>query len=106
MNNYKYKIINFLFKKLPKIKNVNIVELGVREGRSTKEFLKYCKKNGQFLWKNEVFSYNIYYLHLISPPLVALHGQYCSHSALPVSGFSLISWSIPGRVVYPSKLQL
>jgi dCMP deaminase len=43
--------------------------------------------------------------HLIYPPLVSLHGQYCSHSALLVSGFSFISLSIPDRVKYPSKLQ-
>ena len=58
MDNYKYKIINFLFKQLPKIKNVNIVELGVREGRSTKEFLKYCKENSGRLYSVDVNDYS------------------------------------------------
>ena len=45
MSDYLYKIDTFLKKDLFKIKNPQIVEFGVREGRSTKLFLDLCDQN-------------------------------------------------------------
>lgn len=43
--NYQNKISNFVFKNEKDKKNINILEFGVREGRSTKLFLDICSKN-------------------------------------------------------------
>ena len=44
MSDYDYKIEVFLENQIQKISNPNILEFGVREGRSTKIFLDLCKK--------------------------------------------------------------
>ena len=48
MNDFDYKLDNFLFPKIKEINNPIILELGVQTGRSTKKFLDICeKKNGK-----------------------------------------------------------
>ena len=54
MNDYNYKLDNYLFPKITKINNLNILELGVQKGRSTKKFLEICKKNN-----GKLFSFDI-----------------------------------------------
>ena len=44
MISYDYKIDIFLEKQIQNIDNPNILEFGVKEGRSTKIFLDICKK--------------------------------------------------------------
>ena len=44
MSNYDYKIKVFLEDQIQQISQPNILEFGVREGRSTKIFLDLCKK--------------------------------------------------------------
>lgn len=45
MSEYEKKIETFLIKQIKDIKKPIILELGVKEGRSTKMFLELCKKN-------------------------------------------------------------
>jgi predicted O-methyltransferase YrrM len=45
MNNYSYKLEQFLVKDLRKIQNINILEFGVRKGISTKLFLEIARLN-------------------------------------------------------------
>ena len=45
MSEYEKKIETFLIKQVKDIKKPIILELGVKEGRSTKMFLEICKKN-------------------------------------------------------------
>jgi predicted O-methyltransferase YrrM len=45
MNNYSYKLEQFLVKDLKKIQNINILEFGVRKGVSTKLFLEIARLN-------------------------------------------------------------
>jgi predicted O-methyltransferase YrrM len=45
MNNYSYKLEQFLVKDLKKIQNINILEFGVRKGISTKLFLEIARLN-------------------------------------------------------------
>tara|TARA_Y100000816_G_scaffold236624_1_gene182517 strand:- start:152 stop:778 length:627 start_codon:yes stop_codon:yes gene_type:complete len=45
MSEYEKKIETFLIKQIKDIKKPIILELGVKEGRSTKMFLEICKKN-------------------------------------------------------------
>ncbi len=45
MNEYEKKIESFLIMQVKDIKKPVILELGVKEGRSTKMFLEICKKN-------------------------------------------------------------
>ena len=48
MNDFNYKLDNFLFPIIKEIDNPIILELGVQNGRSTKKFLDICKnKNGK-----------------------------------------------------------
>ncbi len=44
MSDYDYKIKIFLEDQIQKISEPNILEFGVREGRSTRLFLDLCKK--------------------------------------------------------------
>jgi predicted O-methyltransferase YrrM len=53
-NEYSNKLDNFLFKEIKDLKDLCIVEFGVREGISTKKFLECCKKN-----KGKLFSIDI-----------------------------------------------
>ena len=45
MNNYSYKLEQFLVEDLRKIQNINILEFGVRKGISTKLFLEIARLN-------------------------------------------------------------
>ena len=45
MHNYDYKINNSIKPYISNLKNLNILEFGVKEGRSTKIFLELCKTN-------------------------------------------------------------
>ena len=54
MNDFDYKLDNFLFPLIKEIDNPIILELGVQNGRSTKKFLDICKKNN-----GELFSVDI-----------------------------------------------
>lgn len=54
MNDFDYKLDNFLFPLIKEIDNPIILELGVQNGRSTKKFLDICKKNN-----GELFSIDI-----------------------------------------------
>lgn len=61
MSDYLYKIDTFLKKDLLKIENPQIVEFGVREGRSTKLFLDLCEKNNGKLFSIDVDDYSNLY---------------------------------------------
>jgi predicted O-methyltransferase YrrM len=54
MNSFDYKIDNHLIKKIDKIHNPTILELGVQNGRSTKKFLEICKKNNGKLYSVDI----------------------------------------------------
>ena len=45
MDNFNYKLDNFLFPHIYQIQEPIILELGVQKGRSTKRFLELCNKN-------------------------------------------------------------
>jgi len=62
MISYDYKLRNFLSTELKVIKNPQIIEFGVKEGRSTKIFLDYCEKNEGQLYSVDVDDYS----HLFS----------------------------------------
>jgi len=48
MSDYSYKIKNFMLDQICELEHPNILEFGVKEGRSTKLFLDICKsKNGK-----------------------------------------------------------
>lgn len=57
-DNYLKKIKNFIFEFEKNKKNINILEFGVREGRSTKIFLDICKNNGGKLLSVDVDDYS------------------------------------------------
>ena len=54
MSDFNYKLDNFLFPIIKGINNPIILELGVREGRSTKKFLDICKKNNGKLFSIDI----------------------------------------------------
>ena len=58
MSNYDYKIKVFLEDQIQQISQPNILEFGVREGRSTKIFLDLCKKKGGHLFSIDVDDYS------------------------------------------------
>ena len=58
MSDYDYKIEVFLKDQIQKITNPNILEFGVREGRSTKIFLDLCKKKNGKLFSVDVDDYS------------------------------------------------
>ena len=58
MSDYQYKISTFLKKDLSKINNPQIVEFGVREGRSTKLFLDLCDQNNGKLFSVDIDDYS------------------------------------------------
>ena len=58
MSDYDYKIEVFLENQIQKISNPNILEFGVREGRSTKIFLDLCKKKNGKLFSVDVDDYS------------------------------------------------
>ncbi len=58
MSEYQYKINTFLKKDITEIKNPQILEFGVKEGRSTKLFLDICKENDGKLFSVDVDDYS------------------------------------------------
>jgi predicted O-methyltransferase YrrM len=56
MNNYKYisKLKSFFYEDIKNIKNISILEFGVREGNSTKFFLEICDKNNGKLYSVDI----------------------------------------------------
>ena len=50
MDEYSYKLDNFLFPLISKIVKPNILEFGVENGRSTLKFLDLCHKNNGYLF--------------------------------------------------------
>jgi predicted O-methyltransferase YrrM len=58
MVSYDYKLKNFLETELEKIKKPNIIEFGVKEGRSTKIFLDYCERNDGKLYSVDIDDYS------------------------------------------------
>ena len=56
--NYQKKITNFILENEKDKKNINILEFGVREGRSTKMFLELCAKNGGKLISVDIDDYS------------------------------------------------
>ena len=62
MISYEYKLKNFFENQLKDIPSPQVLEFGVKEGRSTKLLLEYCKRNN-----GELFSVDIKdYSHLFS----------------------------------------
>ena len=57
-DNYLKKIKNFIFEFEKNKKNLNILEFGVREGRSTKLFLDLCRSNSGKLLSVDVDDYS------------------------------------------------
>ena len=57
MDDYIYKFNSFIGKELTSLKDLIILEFGVKEGRSTKIFLQHCKKNGGKLYSVDVNDY-------------------------------------------------
>ena len=49
MEDFNYKLDNFLLPYIGNIKEPVILELGVQKGRSTKKFLEICNKNNGWL---------------------------------------------------------
>ncbi len=58
MSDYDYKIKVFLESQIQEMSEPNILEFGVKEGRSTKIFLDLCKKKGGKLFSVDVDDYS------------------------------------------------
>jgi predicted O-methyltransferase YrrM len=58
MTSYDYKIDIFLEQQIKDIDNLNILEFGVKEGRSTKIFLDICKKKNGKLFSVDINDYS------------------------------------------------
>ena len=58
MSSYTYKIDTFIKKNISKISKPQIVEFGVKEGRSTKLFLDICHENDGRLYSIDVDDYS------------------------------------------------
>ena len=58
MASYEYKLKNFFENQLRDISNPKILEFGVKEGRSTKLLLDYCKKRNGELFSVDVDDYS------------------------------------------------
>ena len=54
MDNYNYKLDNYLFPIVKEINNPIILELGVQRGTSTKKFLDICNKNNGKLFSVDI----------------------------------------------------
>lgn len=54
MSDFNYKLETELLPKIKDIRNLQILELGVQKGRSTKLFLKICKKNNGNLYSIDI----------------------------------------------------
>ena len=58
MISYEYKLKNFFENQLKNISNPKILEFGVKEGRSTKLLLDYCKKTNGKLFSVDIDDYS------------------------------------------------
>ena len=58
MTDYTYKIDTFIKKNISKIQKPQIVEFGVKEGRSTKLFLDICNQNNGKLYSIDIDDYS------------------------------------------------
>ena len=58
MDDYLEKIDNNVFKIINNLKNPKILELGVKEGVSTKRFLNLCNKNDGYLYSVDIEDYS------------------------------------------------
>ena len=58
MISYEYKLKNFFENQLRDIRNPKILEFGVKEGRSTKLLLDYCKKRNGELFSIDIDDYS------------------------------------------------
>ena len=54
MTNYEQKLENFMFSDIREKKNLTILEFGVRDGISTKVFVKQCEENGGKVYSIDV----------------------------------------------------
>ena len=54
MNEYEYKLDQFLIPLISEINKPNIVEFGVQNGTSTNKFLEVCEKNDGYLFSTDV----------------------------------------------------
>ena len=54
MTNYEQKLENFMFSDIKGKKNLTILEFGVRDGISTKVFVKQCEENGGKVYSIDV----------------------------------------------------
>lgn len=54
MNDYSYKLDNFLFPLISNFKNPKILELGVQKGVSTLKFLELCNANDGYLFSVDI----------------------------------------------------
>ena len=54
MDEYSYKLDNFLFSLISNIANPNILEFGVENGRSTLKFLDLCNRNNGYLFSVDI----------------------------------------------------
>ena len=60
-NDYERKLHNFMVHEVEKVKNLKILEFGVRKGISTKIFLNLCKTNNGKLYSVDVDDYSNLY---------------------------------------------
>ncbi len=58
MITYEYKLKNFFENQLKDISSPQVLEFGVKEGRSTKLLLEYCKKNNGKLFSVDIKDYS------------------------------------------------
>ena len=54
MTEYDSKLEEFMFSEIVDKKNLTILEFGVREGASTKKFVKHCELNGGFVYSVDI----------------------------------------------------
>lgn len=57
MSDYIHKFNSFITNQIKNIKDISIIEFGVKEGRSTEIFLSLCKKNSGKLYSIDVVDY-------------------------------------------------
>ena len=67
MISYEYKLKKFFENDLKDISNPRILEFGVKEGRSTKILLDYCKKNNGELFSVDIEDYSNLFSENVKP---------------------------------------
>ena len=60
-NDYYRKLVEFVVPEIKSIKNLDILEFGVRKGISTSIFIDICKNNNGRLFSNDVDDYKSLY---------------------------------------------